>query len=85
MLRKGDQDDKDWVAIRQGTYSEEYADATFSTEGSGDCRKAIWSFDNEGPISISTLGCYSEVVPPENAVGKIAVGKGDESSGFYCY
>jgi len=71
VLRKGDQDDKDWVAIRQGTYSERYTDATFTTEGSGVCRKAIWSFEHNGPMSISTLGCYGEVIPPEDAVGEI--------------
>jgi hypothetical protein len=85
VLRKGNQDDNDWVAIRQGTYSEKYADATFTTEGSGVCKKAIWSFDHNGPMSISTLGCYGEVIPPENAVGKMTLGKNDLRSGFYCY
>ena len=85
MLRKGDQDDKDWVVIKQGTYSEEYADTTLTTEGSGVCRKAIWSFDHNGPMSISTLGCYGELVPPEDAVGQITLILGDNSFGFYCY
>ena len=85
VLRKGDPDDKDWVVVRQGTYPEEYADATLTTEGSGVCRKAIWSFDNNGPMSVSTLGCNGEAIPPENAVGKILVHRGKFKSGFYCY
>ena len=85
VLRKGDQDDKDWVVIKQGKYSQEHAQATFMTDGSGVCRKAIWSFDNKGPMSISTLGCYGEVVPPESAVGEIIIDRGTFKSGFYCY
>ena len=85
VLRKGDQGDNDWVAIRQGTYSEEYADATITTEGSGVCRKAIWSFELNGPMSISTLGCYGEVIPPENAVGEITLVKEKHRPRFFCY
>ena len=59
------------MAIRQGTYSEKYAGAAFTTEGSGVCRKAIWPFDNNGTMSISTLGCYGEVIPPEGAKGEV--------------
>jgi len=85
VLRKGDQDDKDWVVIKQGTYSHEYAKATFMTDGSGVCRKAIWSFDHKGPMSISTLGCYGEVIPPENAVGEITLVKEKHGLRFFCY
>ena len=85
VLRKDDQDDKDWVVIKQGTYSEEYANTTLTTEGSGVCRKAIWSFDHNGPMSISTLGCYGEVVPPEGAMGEITLGIGDLANDFFCY
>ena len=85
MLRKGDQGDNDWVAIRRGTYSEEYAGATSTTEGSGLCRKAIWSFDYNGPMSISTLGCYGEVISPENAVGEITLVKEKHGPRFFCY
>ena len=73
------------MAIRQGTYSEEYAQATFMTDGSGVCRKAIWSFDHNGLTNISTLGCYGEVLPPEDATGEVSLGAEDLKSSFFCY
>lgn len=85
ILRKGEWANKDWVAIKQGSYSEHYAQATLNTEGSGVCRYAIWSFELNGPMSVSTLGCYGEVLPPEGAVGEVILGQGASSLRFYCY
>jgi hypothetical protein len=85
VLRKGDQDDKDWVAIRRGTYFEEYAQATFMSDGSGVCRYATWTFNHNGPMSISTLGCYGEGIPPEEVIGKVSLNSSDHRKEFYCY
>ena len=69
--------------VRKGTYSEEYADAAFTTEGSGVCRKANWSFDNNGSMSVSTLGFYGEAIQPEDAVIGITNGKGNLGIGYF--
>jgi len=54
-----------------GKLSKHYAQATLKTAGSGVCRYAIWSFELNGPMSVSTIGCYGEVLPPEGAVGEV--------------
>ena len=86
VLRKGDQDDKDWVVVRQGTYSEEYAQMRPSPRMAAVFAERLSGLlITNGPMSISTLGCYGEVVPPEKAVGQITLIIGDNSLKFHCY
>ena len=74
------------MTIKQGSYSEHYGKATSTTEGSGVCRYTIWSFELNGPMSVSTLGCDGEVLPPEGAVGEVWFGSRKEGARLaFCY
>ena len=69
-----------------GKIFKHYAQTTLKTAGSGACRYAIWSLELNGPMSVSTLGCYGEVLPPEGAVGEVWFGSRKEGAKLaFCY
>ena len=72
------------IEIIRGTSVDLYNTAEADTQGSGVCRHRVWSFDYDGPITVKELGCYGEVLPPEDAVGEVAFGASFKHS-LFCY
>lgn len=74
------------IEVIRGDSVETTTQTMVDVQGSGPCRHGIWRFDYLGPITVRQLGCYGELIPPDNAVGEISF---DSESDFkrtvYCY
>ena len=78
--------DHELTRIFRGGNKVMTTESKLEVHGSGVCRHRIWSFDYYGPITITEMGCYGEITPPDNAVGTISF---DNESDFrrevFCY
>ena len=72
------------IEVIRGTAVELFSAVEADIQGSGVCRHSIWLFDYDGPITVKELGCYGEVLPPEDAVGEVAFGASFKHS-LFCY
>ena len=86
IFKLGENEEKAAVVVRKQEYSEEIVLADWEAEGTGACRHGLWSFDYKGKMAIATIGCYGEIIPPENAEGEIWFHYPEEyNRSYFCY
>ena len=78
--------DQELTRIFRGGNKVMTTESKLEVHGSGVCRHRIWSFNYYGPITITEMGCYGEITPPDNAVGKISFSNdGSYMREVFCY
>ena len=74
------------LIVKEGEVEKLVTLTNWRTEGTGPCRHDIWSFDYKGKMSVQTIGCYGEIIPPENAEGEIWFHYPEEyNRSYFCY